>query len=259
MRDIRGNIQIEPSREKYFGETLRKYNSGKSGRSLDFSVARRQHHAMELYESRIGSVQRFVSMAVMFHQMGRRVETFFERISFGLLRYRMDRTHSIMRVATTASPVSGANIRDQMWQLRLLKKVELSVEVISNAWLRYKEAKAVHEVARRLSSSIGSLDHSNSSRRSVFSRNRKESENSTGMLSQLSGTVSKSKIEEEYASSGQDDEDKEKNDQEEEGTPGTRLQTESTKDDATSDQGIETTLRAETSEKDATVELATEE
>ena len=33
-RDSRGLIQIEPSEEKYFGELLRKYNSGKRGNPL---------------------------------------------------------------------------------------------------------------------------------------------------------------------------------------------------------------------------------
>ncbi|KAL7566060.1 hypothetical protein ACA910_009847 [Epithemia clementina (nom. ined.)] len=154
LRDRRGLIQIEPSTEKYFGELLRKYNDGKvrDGGKVDFSVARRQENAMDLYESRIGSLQRFVCMIVMFHQMGHRVERFFEKISFGFLAYRMDRTHSIMRIATTASPVSGADIRHQMYQLRLMKRVKLSIRMISSAWLRYKEKKNVRELVRRLSS-----------------------------------------------------------------------------------------------------------
>ena len=155
-RDDRGLIRIEPSREKYFGELLRKYNKGKSGKTLDFSVTRSQEQAMQLYESRIGSLQRFVSMVVMFHQMGRRVERFFSNISFGLLAYRMDRTHSIMRIATTASPVSGADVRQQMYQLRVLEEVKISVRVISTAWLRYKAREKVRVLAHNLSSSEGS-------------------------------------------------------------------------------------------------------
>ena len=152
-RDRRGLIQIEPSREKYFGEMLRKYNAGKSGQTLNFTLARGQEQAMLLYESRIGSLQRFVAMVVLFHEMGRRVERFFARISFGLLAYRMDRTHSIMRIATTATPVSGSDVRQQMQQLRLLKRVKQSVRVISRAWLSYKERKNVHDLARKISSS----------------------------------------------------------------------------------------------------------
>ena len=102
--------------------------------------------SFSLYESRIASLQRFVSMTVMFHQMGSRVEKFFEHISFGLLGYRMDRTHSIMRIATTASPVSGADVRQRMRMLQLLKKVRNSIEVISVAWLNYKKNKEIERI-----------------------------------------------------------------------------------------------------------------
>ena len=140
-RDERGHIQIAPSNEKYFGQTLRKLNAGKSGNDMDFMVARSQEFAMQLYETRVASLQRFISMTVMFHQMGRRVQTFFERYSFGLLGYRMDRTHSIMRIATTASPVSGADVKQQMRRLHILKKVRHSIHVISMAYLRYKSRR----------------------------------------------------------------------------------------------------------------------
>jgi hypothetical protein len=140
-KDERGVIQIEPSREKYFGEVIRKLNMDTIG-DIDFRAARNQHFAQELYESRIASLQRFVAMTVMFHQMGRRVERFFAKISFGMLSYRMDRTHSVMRIATTASPVSGADVKQQMRHLQLLKRVQHSVNVISTAYRRYKAGKA---------------------------------------------------------------------------------------------------------------------
>ena len=105
-RDSRGLIQIEASRERYFGETLRKYNAGKNKvQDMDFVLAQSQHLVQELYETRIASMQRFVAMCVFFHHMSKRVERFFAKISFGYLAYRMDRTHSIVRIATTASPI----------------------------------------------------------------------------------------------------------------------------------------------------------
>lgn len=105
-RDKRGLIQIEASRERYFGETLRKYNAGKNKvQDMDMVLAQSQHLVQELYESRIASMQRFVAMCVLFHHMSKRVERFFAKISFGYWAYRMDRTHSIVRIATTASPV----------------------------------------------------------------------------------------------------------------------------------------------------------
>ena len=95
IRDENGVIQVQASNEAYFGENVMKgvsmsqftQNSALTGatKSQDFS--------QELYESRIASMQRFVAMTVMFHQMGWQVERFFRRMSFGLLSYRYDRTH----------------------------------------------------------------------------------------------------------------------------------------------------------------------
>ena len=50
----------------------------------------------------------------------------------------MDRTHSIMRIATTASPVSGADVRERMEELRLMLKVERSVQLIARTWKKWK-------------------------------------------------------------------------------------------------------------------------
>jgi hypothetical protein len=163
-RNEKGVIQIEASPEKYFGEILRKYNAGKSMKDLDFMLARSQHFSQELYETRIASLQRFVAMTIMFHQMGKRVQEFFANISFGWWGYRMDRTHSIMRIATTASPVSGADVRQRMRHLRLLTKVNHSIHVISVAWKRYKErndGKRIKELIERQATSF-SMKHSES-------------------------------------------------------------------------------------------------
>ncbi len=145
-RDERGIIQIEASHERYFGELLRKYNAGKSKKDVDFTMARSQHFSQLLYESRIASLQRFVAMTVIFHQMGMRVQDFFKNNSFGLLGYRMDRTHSIMRIATTASPISGSDVRQRMRHLQVLKKVNHSLEIISTAYLKYKEKKKLEQM-----------------------------------------------------------------------------------------------------------------
>jgi hypothetical protein len=161
-RDERGLIQLEPSKEKYFGETLRKYNTAKSRTDVDFNIAHSQENAMQLYETRIASMQRFVAMTVMFHQMGMRVESFFRKISFGWLGYRIDRTHSIMRIATTASPVSGAHVRHRMRHMQLLKKVHHSVHIISVAYLHYKgrkETKRILQLEHQLSLSESSCGH----------------------------------------------------------------------------------------------------
>ena len=133
-RDSRGLIQVQASKEQYFGEELRMHSTP----GVDSFAMSRSQHFMELYESRIASLQRFVAMTVMFHQIGYRVQSFFSKVSFGMLGYRMDRTHSIMRIATTASPVSGADVRECMEELRLMLKIERSVQLICRTWKKWK-------------------------------------------------------------------------------------------------------------------------
>ena len=106
--------------------------------SAAYAVAESQRLNMELYESRCASVQRFVAMCVLFHETARRVESFFPAVSFGVLGYRIDRTHSMLRVASTASPVSGADVRERMERLQSIHVIEHAVQVISAAWVRYR-------------------------------------------------------------------------------------------------------------------------
>lgn len=49
--------------------------------------------------------------------MAKAVADFWPRVSYGLLGYDMSRTHSIMRIATTASPVSGMEVREKTLEL----------------------------------------------------------------------------------------------------------------------------------------------
>jgi len=134
-RDSRHLVVVQASNERYFGEELRKHSQPGVN---SMAMSQSQHFSMELYESRIASLQRFVAMTVLFHQMGMRVQSFFPKISFGLFGYRMDRTHSIMRIATTASPVSGADVRERMEELRLMLKIERSVQLITRTWKKWK-------------------------------------------------------------------------------------------------------------------------
>jgi len=126
-RDERGLLQVQPSEEEFFGEELKRNTPIHLGSIL---IAKSQHLSQELYESRVASLQRFVAMTVMFHQMGSRVQAFFPKISFGMLGYRIDRTHSILRIATTASPVSGADVRDRMVELHFRFKILKAVDKI---------------------------------------------------------------------------------------------------------------------------------
>lgn len=137
-RNRAGLSTIMPSEESYFGEEFRR-NAPSSVEV--FNLAKSQHFAMELYESRIASLQRFVAMTVIFHQLGKRVQDFFPKMSFGLLGYRMDRTHSIMRIATTASPISGADVRERMEVLRITRTIMNAVATISRAFANHLDNK----------------------------------------------------------------------------------------------------------------------
>ncbi len=141
-RNERGMLQVQPSTEEYFGADM--HTTAKPGISA-FSQAHSQHFSMELYESRIASLQRFVALCVMFHQMGKRVQDFFPKYSFGIFGYKMNRTHSIMRIATTASPVSGDAVREQMEELRVRAAIQNAARMIRNAWL-HKQEKLVREL-----------------------------------------------------------------------------------------------------------------
>ena len=138
IRDHVGLLCVKPSEGKFFDDDI--YQRDIAGVSK-IALAKSENLSMELYEGRIASLQRFVSMTVMFHQLGHRVQSFFRNISFGWWGYRIDRTHSIMRVATTASPASGAHVRKQMEVLRVFNILNRAAHTITAAWFHYKARK----------------------------------------------------------------------------------------------------------------------
>jgi hypothetical protein len=146
-RDSRGLLQVDPSDEIFFGQEL--YSKTQSA-LCDFAQSQSQHYSMELYESRVASLQRFVSLCVIFHEMGKSVQEFFPKVSFGYLGYRMDRTHSIMRIATTATPISGDAVRERMETMRWEALITKSVRIIIGAWFRYQ--KRHYQSLRKLES-----------------------------------------------------------------------------------------------------------
>jgi len=54
----------------------------------------------------------------------------------------MDRTHSIMRIATTASPVSGADVRDRMVEMHLRFKIQKAVNLVVHHWKEWKKSSS---------------------------------------------------------------------------------------------------------------------
>ena len=76
-----------------------------------------QNELQEIYEGRMGSLERFVAFLVLFHEMGKKVQDWWPRMSCGMLGYDMSRSHSIMRIATTASPVPGYDVRHKIIEI----------------------------------------------------------------------------------------------------------------------------------------------
>ena len=137
MKSLLGELHNKSMRvqmeENYYGELLEKEMEGTPLMELVNS----QTVAMRLYESRIASMQRCVAFYVMFHALGKRVQDFWPSVSLGYLRYDMSRTHSIMRIATTASPVSGAEVRDITIELEKKRRIAHSRTLLS----RYLEKR----------------------------------------------------------------------------------------------------------------------
>jgi hypothetical protein len=109
--------RIEPLKQPFLGAWMA---TNAEFRKMSTSEAfARQQLVQELYESRFASMQRLLSFYVLFHEMGKTVQDFWPSVSFGLLGYDMSRTQSIMRIATTASPV-------RVWPLSLVVPPRLS-------------------------------------------------------------------------------------------------------------------------------------
>ena len=108
--------RIEPLNEPFLGAWMA--TSAKLKKLSTQGLMERQQLVQTLYEGRYASMQRLVAFFVMFHEMGKQVQDFWPRVSGGLLGYDMSRSQSIMRIATTASPVSGMEVRLRALELQ---------------------------------------------------------------------------------------------------------------------------------------------
>ena len=129
-RERADDAQDDASAEAFYGENFVKHLRERGEDVNDLEVAERQVLSMRLYEGRVASLQRAVAMFVMFHELGKRVQDFWPAWTLGYLGYDMSRTHSIMRIATTASPVSGAEVRDRTLELARKTQVKGALATI---------------------------------------------------------------------------------------------------------------------------------
>lgn len=133
--------KVYESLESVYGKSLLDHTASVA-ESLE--LAKTQNISMQLYESRIASLQRAVAFFVIFHEMAAAIADFWSFVSFGYLGYRIDRTQSIMRVATTASPVSGADVRHMLIELRVqgrLARMKVLLRTAIRNWRRRKSLR----------------------------------------------------------------------------------------------------------------------
>jgi len=133
--------QIEPmwgdgayAEERFIGEWMGSDEHLKDMTPSEFME--KQAQLQELYEGRIASMQRCVGFLILFHAMAKRVMDFWSTISFGILAYDMSRSHSIMRIATTASPISGSDVRHKMIELAEVTAKKYCADVLQPRWIR---------------------------------------------------------------------------------------------------------------------------
>ena len=93
--------------------------------------------------------ERFVGFAVIFYTLAKGVQDFWRWPLFlGQLKYDMSRTQSIMRVATTASPVSGAGVRTRMIELGHEQVREWGARLIQHHWGFYRRLSQMAKLGR---------------------------------------------------------------------------------------------------------------
>ena len=73
---VSARASVEPSEELFFGETMLERAGGLANKEQAFKIAKTQALSMNLYETRVASLQRAVAMYVMFHEMGKRCAKF---------------------------------------------------------------------------------------------------------------------------------------------------------------------------------------
>ena len=125
-------FKLEPIVEPFLGAWMTRQAKY---RFLDTDeLMRRQSMVQILSETRFDALQRLCSFYVLFHAMGKRVADWWPRASFGLLQYDMSRSQSIMRVATTASPVSGMEVRERMMAIETETRRSQAASSVQRVW-----------------------------------------------------------------------------------------------------------------------------
>mmetsp|Transcript_27755 Transcript_27755/g.58502 ORF Transcript_27755/g.58502 Transcript_27755/m.58502 type:complete len:174 (-) Transcript_27755:478-999(-) len=147
---------IEPLSEPFYGAWMLEANAANSVTSL----MERQELLQQLNETRFDSMQRMVAFMVLFHKMAKDVQEFMSFASLGFLNYDMSKTQSMLRVATTASPVSGTEVRAKMLEIKQDTLQNRAAAALQRRWrsrerMFAKEASIVLRARNALTQALG--------------------------------------------------------------------------------------------------------
>ncbi|KAL1515756.1 hypothetical protein AB1Y20_002372 [Prymnesium parvum] len=147
---------IEPLSEPFYGAWMLEANAANSVASL----MERQELLQQLNETRFDSMQRMVAFMVLFHKMAKDVQEFMSFASLGFLNYDMSKTQSMLRVATTASPVSGTEVRAKMLEIKQDTLQNRAAAALQRRWrsrerMFAKEASIVLRARNALTQALG--------------------------------------------------------------------------------------------------------
>ena len=153
--------------EKFIGAWMGNEDEYKGWSPSD--LMEKQGQMQEIYEGRIASMQRLVAFLVMFHAMAKHVQDFWPKVSFGWLGYDMSRSQSIMRIATTASPVSGSDVRFKMLELAEVTARNFCASVLRKQWV-WKRLEAHNSELDAKIAALQSLHDANGREPEISSR-----------------------------------------------------------------------------------------
>lgn len=142
-------FELDPIDEPFLGAWM--LQSDRHGKCSPTELMQSQQLLQTLSETRFDAMQRLLAFFVLFHSMGKACADFWPSASLGLLGYDMSRSQSIMRVATTASPVSGMEVRERMLAIRQETRRACAAGRIQCSWRAIRLARLVRlRVAERI-------------------------------------------------------------------------------------------------------------
>jgi hypothetical protein len=137
-------LKIEPIEQPFYGAWM--VRGGRANNLAELMT--KQQLLQQLNETRFDSMQRLVAFFVLFHKMAKDVQDFWPRVSFGIFGYDMSKTQSMLRIASTASPVSGHEVRDKMIAVGLETRRVRAASAVQRNWRVMRGAISAAHSAR---------------------------------------------------------------------------------------------------------------